>query len=113
MPRTPKICGQQGCLQTATTKGKCPTHAPAPFEGARDRWNSSRPPRWAATRQRVIKAAQGRCEMCGGIGHQVDHIQPVAEGGSWELPNLRLLCTDCHKIKSRKDAQRGRRNRRT
>lgn len=112
MPRTPRICGQRGCLEIATDKGKCPAHAPAPFDGAKTRWNAKRPPRWAATRNRVIKAAHGLCELCGSAGAQVDHIIPVAEGGSWELPNLRLLCTDCHKIKSQEDRNRGQARRR-
>jgi hypothetical protein len=32
--------------------------------------------------------------------HEIDHIQPVAEGGSNEPSNLRVLCLKCHRGES-------------
>lgn len=112
VPRTPTICGHTRCLKTSTAKGRCETHQPAPFEGARDRWNSSRPPGWGATRLKVIKAAKGLCATCGAKGSQVDHIVPVAEHGTWDRDNLQFLCKPCHLIKSKEDARRGKARRR-
>jgi 5-methylcytosine-specific restriction protein A len=41
--------------------------------------------------------------MCGKRSElEVDHIVPVAKGGSWELDNLWVLCKEDHKAKSRK-----------
>lgn len=37
-----------------------------------------------------------------------DHIIPVAEGGTEEWDNHQGLCTECHKVKSLKEAVRGR-----
>lgn len=36
----------------------------------------------------------------------VDHVVPVGEGGSNEPSNLRCLCSDCHREKTRDDAGR-------
>lgn len=110
MPRTPKLCGRPGkpkCLQTATVRGRCTDHQIAPFAGAKDRWKAERPKNYTALRNRVIREAKGLCELCGAQGAQVDHLKPVAEGGSWARENLQLLCTPCHKIKSDEDAKRG------
>lgn len=113
MSRTPRICGEPKptgkCLERATTRGKCPEHAPAPFEGARDRWKAARPPGESKIRRTVIRRASGRCEAmgCTSAGAQVDHIKPVAEGGTWALENLQYLCKPHHSIKTAEDAKRG------
>ena len=40
-----------------------------------------------------------RCEFCNETGLTLDihHIVPLAEGGNNELPNLKLLCPNCHR----------------
>ncbi|QJS09092.1 HNH endonuclease [Streptomyces argyrophyllae] len=30
----------------------------------------------------------------------MDHVVPVARGGSWELSNLWVLCAPCHRLKT-------------
>ncbi|WP_371665996.1 HNH endonuclease [Streptomyces sp. NBC_01241] len=43
------------------------------------------------------------CQMCGKRSElEVDHIIPVAKGGSWEMENLWTLDAGCHKAKSKK-----------
>ncbi len=37
-----------------------------------------------------------RCALCPRGAEEVDHIVPVAEGGSDNLSNLRSLCHNCH-----------------
>lgn len=44
---------------------------------------------------------------CTSAGAQVDHIKPVAEGGTWALENLQYLCKPHHSIKTAEDAKRG------
>lgn len=42
------------------------------------------------------------CAMCGHAGNnlQIDHITPVAKGGTNDLGNLQLLCPPCNLAKS-------------
>lgn len=47
----------------------------------------------------------GRCWMCGAEADQVDHVKPLAKGGSHMLSNLRPACGPCNK--SKKDAWSG------
>jgi 5-methylcytosine-specific restriction endonuclease McrA len=63
------------------------------------------PPR---VRLRVWDAASGRCAICGrkiGAGErwECDHIVALANGGENRESNLRVLCCNCHKIKTRGD----------
>lgn len=56
--------------------------------------------------------AGGTCEIlypgCMGVATEVDHIVPVAEGGTDELGNLQAACPGCHRIKTQAEATRGR-----
>lgn len=54
------------------------------------------------------------CRACITNGHvtpgaQVDHIIPIAEGGTHARTNLQHLCEPCHKAKTLRDMQRQRR----
>lgn len=73
--------------------------------------------RYAKRKDRLAAAARERfCEMVAqgwhehGGGWQADHIRPLCEADGdlsfWELPNLRTLCTPCHKAKTREDVAR-------
>ncbi len=60
-----------------------------------------------AGRQRYICAAtvQGyKCPLNGSpfdeAGYEVDHIVPLADGGSNETSNLQALCLMCHRVKT-------------
>lgn len=51
----------------------------------------------AALRREVWKQAQGKCQNCGSLYRlQIDHIEPVARGGTNDSKNLRLLCFHCN-----------------
>lgn len=61
-------------------------------------------------RERIKRRDLGLCKACyaKGIlteGTQVDHIVPLAAGGSDDDSNKQLLCVKCHKAKSA--AERG------
>ncbi|MCF3100952.1 HNH endonuclease [Streptomyces roseoverticillatus] len=44
------------------------------------------------------------CQQCGSRQQlEVDHIVPVARGGTWDLRNLRTLCRSCHRLKTHED----------
>lgn len=49
-----------------------------------------------ATREAVFARDQV-CVSCGAPGVEIDHI----EGSSGDLSNLQLLCTECHRVKTR------------
>ena len=51
--------------------------------------------------------AQCGAEPTGRDGLELDHIVPVAEGGTDGLENLQWLCASCHVEKSRREAARG------
>ncbi len=40
-----------------------------------------------------------RCQLCSeqGLTLDIHHIVPLSEGGNNELPNLQLLCPNCHR----------------
>ncbi|MGW0930688.1 HNH endonuclease [Streptomyces sp. NPDC002644] len=44
-----------------------------------------------------------KCQSCSSREQlEVDHLTPVAKGGSWEKDNLWTLCRNCHTLKSKK-----------
>jgi 5-methylcytosine-specific restriction endonuclease McrA len=40
-----------------------------------------------------------RCWLCGSTWQQVDHVKPLARGGSHILANLRPICSRCNQSK--------------
>lgn len=58
---------------------------------------------------RILSAQRGLCAYCRSSlsqGHHVDHITPIARGGSNWPKNLQCLCGDCNRRKSDKDPLR-------
>lgn len=56
------------------------------------------------TKRRVAAAAKWRCDACGVLvdeHYEIDHRVPLHLGGSNNLANLALLCSWCHKDKTR------------
>lgn len=47
----------------------------------------------------VLTLRADRCVYCGGPGNEIDHIEPLARGGSPEWDNLTLACAPCNRSK--------------
>jgi 5-methylcytosine-specific restriction protein A len=61
---------------------------------------------WRAVRAKVLQRDRGLCQIqahgCRGHATQVDHILPVAKGGSWwDTSNLRAACGPCNNGRNR------------
>jgi ATP adenylyltransferase len=58
-------------------------------------------------RYKVLKAAKGRCMLCGATGHErllnICHIKPVSRGGETIYENLQVLCDRCSTSRSDED----------
>ena len=54
----------------------------------------------ASKRKRILLRGKGRCVKCGSRENlEIDHMVPLARGGSSRLENLQLLCRDCNRRK--------------
>jgi len=53
-------------------------------------------------RFQVFKRDRFTCQYCGksGVELEVDHIKPVADGGTNDIGNLITSCKDCNRAKS-------------
>ena len=61
--------------------------------------------RWAiplGVRQKILRRDGHACRYCGVSASDIDHVVPVALGGSNRMGNLVISCTDCN---SRKGAR--------
>ena len=58
--------------------------------------------------QKIAREARERdgymCQQCGCWAKEVDHKIPLRDGGTDDPENLQVLCGDCHKAKSRREA---------
>jgi 5-methylcytosine-specific restriction protein A len=90
--------------------GYCDEHKPKPWQTSRRRerrrvsgWEEQR------RRQRVLAKFMGACHWCGRKGAtEVDHVVPLAEGGSDTEQNLAPIHSDCHREKTAAEARRAR-----
>ncbi len=60
---------------------------------------------WMAIRDKVFKRDCGICVECTRHGRitvatQVDHVKPLAMGGTDDLDNLESICHQCHSVKT-------------
>lgn len=56
--------------------------------------------------QKLLRLQKGRCVACSAdirSGYQIDHIVPIALGGSHVDSNIQLLCPRCNRKKGAKD----------
>jgi hypothetical protein len=53
--------------------------------------------------EKLVKECKGKCNMCGlkfGNDYEIDHIEPIASGGTNDITNLQCLCISCHREKT-------------
>jgi len=51
---------------------------------------------WRQLREQILARDRHRCRICGKPAAHVDHITPVASGGTEHPGNLRALCANCN-----------------
>jgi 5-methylcytosine-specific restriction protein A len=102
---TPSVCSTPGCPNL----NPCLEHKPKPWA------NSQRKQRigksgWQqqADAKRVLRRDHHRCAMCGVLATEVDHVIPLAEGGTDTDANKQSLCHPHHAEKTKREAARGR-----
>lgn len=109
MPRKPaRTCTTPGCRHLQP----CPDHAPKPWAGSTraqlvaSGWQQQR------DNQRILRRHAFTCHVCGLLGAMVvDHVIPLAEGGTDTDDNKRPIHGgpgSCHARKSAAEAARGR-----
>jgi len=114
--RPQRPCRAPGC-QTLhrNANGYCDAHQALAKAWRKDTQQSGRGGRpWRRLREQVL-ARDGylcQCEDCQKrplprIAHEVDHIKPLAEGGTDDLDNLRAINRDCHRAKTMREAKNG------
>ena len=98
----PRACPVQGCPSLVSRTQPCPQHARRPFQSPRSLKGSTRA--WRRRRLQVLMqnplcvdcTAEGRV----GAATEVDHIIPVAQGGTDEDDNLAGRCHAHHHAKT-------------
>ncbi|TFF37431.1 HNH endonuclease [Pseudomonas sp. RIT623] len=111
-PRPQKPCGAQGCKALTRNQRFCDAHADLAkaWAGHQGKGRGGRP--WRRLRDKVLKRDHYLCQCseCKRLGRlrgadEVDHIVPVAMGGTDDDGNLQAINHDCHKAKTQRDAQ--------
>lgn len=67
---------------------------------------------WMRTRARILRRDMHCCQPCARRGAtvqalEVDHIVPIAQGGTDDHANLQAICKPCHAVKTAGEASRG------
>ena len=78
---------------------------------SRRRTRSTNPEAYAARVRQMLEQNEP-CNHCGITAEQIDHILPLALGGTDDWTNLQALCKPCHGTKTREDLRRIRKVRR-
>lgn len=102
-------CNWPGC-SAITDRRYCPEHY-RQFRREQDRFRPSAARRgydrhWQAIRAAYL-AAHPLCQRCGRPATEVDHIVPLARGGTHDPANLSALCKSCHSAKTAAEVMRG------
>jgi 5-methylcytosine-specific restriction endonuclease McrA len=96
-------CELPGCESKHYSQGLCKSHYAAVFERFR---RSSAPGETSSEQLSArIDFYGNRCYLCGTQADEIDHVIPVARGGSNWPANLRPICKSCNS--SKKDRWKG------
>ena len=115
MPLRPqKPCNAQGCNTLTRNARYCDEHAhlAKPWSTRKGSGRGGRP--WRRLRDQVLKRDHYicQCEECKALdrirpAHEVDHIIPLAQGGTDFPSNLRAINHECHEAKTKREARFG------
>jgi len=98
--RAHSICKRPGCGQSASARGFCPAHAPAPRPDNRPNAHQRGYGRdWRTIRDKHLREYPW-CAVCGETGTDVDHIVTRKQGGADDDANLQTLCHSHHSEKT-------------
>lgn len=99
MPYAPSRPCIPGCPSLVRPGQPCPRHG----SGTSNERRGGSGWQWQRTRERILRRDGHRCTLCGtpAGAMRIDHITPLAMGGSNEDANLRVLCLRCHQRVSR------------
>lgn len=96
----PGVCTHEACIAivpAGTVGGRCPKHARRASASRRGYGRE-----WKRIRDQVL-ADEPKCVACNAApATQVDHVLPLADGGTNERDNLQPLCVRCHSAKTAK-----------
>ena len=109
----PRPCPERGCRELITVGQKyCKAHIKSGWA----KWQKTQGnttergygAAWRKIRKQVFRRDRGLCQEHFRndklkIGTEVDHIVPKSKGGTDELFNLQLLCSECHRLKTHAD----------
>jgi len=114
-PRLFLIAHQPLLLQNLTMGNRIPSHRPAGSGEPRKRRQTDERPTahergygavWRKLRLLVLRE-EPLCRHCGAAATDVDHVVPLAAGGTNDRGNLCPLCHGCHSRKTVQDRLRG------
>lgn len=107
--RAPKLCAHVGpegpCYEPVPNGAKhCPAHKQPAWRSAGGPTTAStvagHRPGWPRLRAEVLERDGHTCQMrlpgCLVHASEVDHVVPVADGGTDDKSNLRAACHPCH-----------------
>ncbi|MGN6168187.1 MAG: HNH endonuclease [Solirubrobacteraceae bacterium] len=100
-PRRP--CPAPGCPRLLSPGERCPEHGPRPFATSTYRHRHGIPER---LRREILDRDGHVCRLCSAPATDVDHVVPLAVGGTDEPSNLRALCAPCHRRRTGQEAVR-------
>jgi 5-methylcytosine-specific restriction protein A len=105
-------CAAPGCPNVVQRGPYCAVHAPAqadarPSSSARGYNAAWQRLRLMTLRAHPLCADPFRVHVASpALASEVDHIRPLADGGTNDAHNLQCLCKSCHSRKTREDMQR-------
>src|SRR5690625_569564 len=108
MPTLKRACSYQLCSSPAVRGSNyCAEHARVAKQAHRSAYDARRPKtaargydaRWRKIRLMQLRA-EPLCVSCGGAATEVDHITPLAAGGTHAFSNLQSMCKSCHSSKT-------------